>query len=487
MALIIEARLGRGRTVETFAAKLDERPVVIKRARAELAHNRTFVEALAAWGEDQQRLRHLSLASVLGVERSAEGVMVVQERVDGASLSAVLRALKKSRRSFHPAMALGIAREIASTLAYLHTAEVHHGGIDPGEVILSYAGQTKLTDPMLRSLDEIAGNDLDPVQEVSLYRAPEARGAANDVYAAGLVLLEMLLGQPLWTKEKMTVAAAVSALKDYTALGQAQPELTERLTQLLRGCLKEDAGDRINAVVMVAAIEHVLAHHQLGFEPSALGALVKAAVPPPDTADAPTMMVDPTRIEAQAQAQAARVAQLESASVAVDPELEHKAMTRAGRPASSPEGGLPLAVVTPSRSSGTPGLVMAPSIKREKDRVPDVARVAMQAQAAFDNKGPDRRTVIAVLGGMFLVFLLWIAFGGNDEPVRLMLESDPPGAVVLLDGEILGVTPFDRLMELEGNVVKLQFELDGYEPHTISIGTEEKELRYEARLKKKGE
>ena len=57
MAFTIKSRLGRGRTIESFAATLEvdsERfEVVVKRPRAEFKTNVAFSDALIAWGEPE--------------------------------------------------------------------------------------------------------------------------------------------------------------------------------------------------------------------------------------------------------------------------------------------------------------------------------------------------------------------------------------------------------------------------------------------------
>jgi serine/threonine protein kinase len=213
MGLLVEARLGRGRLLETFAARLDERAVVIKRPRPELVRAPGFGAALAAWGESQQELTHPNLVAVLGVEQTIDGPVVVQQRIDGATLGAVEKALTRRKRGFQPAMALMIIRDVGRALQYLQQQGRCHGGLDPQDVLLGYDGRAWLSDPGLSALEEQTAGAIEPSSGLSPYQGEPEASFAGDIYAAGLLLLEMLLGQPLWTKEKMNVTAAPGRLQ----------------------------------------------------------------------------------------------------------------------------------------------------------------------------------------------------------------------------------------------------------------------------------
>lgn len=477
VGLTIETRLGRGWLTETFAAKLDERPVVVKRPRPEVLQAPGFTAALRVWAEQQQRVSHPNLVAVLGVEETADGPVVIAQRIDGASLASVEKALTRRKRGFQPALALAIIRDVALALQHLSAQGLCHGDLDPQDILLGYDGRAWVADPGLHALGDAARV---PREANSIYRAEPEPSAAGDVYAAGLILLEMLLGQPLWTKDKMNVDAAVAAIKDFSGLGQAQPLLTERLLQLLGGCLKVLPSERITAEVLAAAVDHIGGELNLTNGATPLAELVRAAVPPPESADAPTMMVDPAETERLAQAHALRMALMEGASVAVDPDLEVKALTRAGRPPSEPRSApLPMAILSaPRPSTVTPS---APSLKRDQ-AVPDVHRVAQRAQAQFADL--PRRQLFWAAAGAALVLIVGVVLATRPErpPTKLVLTSEPSGAAVFANDELLGATPLERSLTLDG-VVRLRFELEGFEPHGVSIGTEEGVLEYRAKLK----
>ena len=53
-----------------------------------------------------------------------------------------------------------------------------------------------------------------------------------------------------------------------------------------------------------------------------------------------------------------------------------------------------------------------------------------------------------------------------------MITSTPAGAEVVLDGNVLGKTPFRRPMPRTGRDVKLAIKLKGYRPEAITVHTD---------------
>lgn len=344
MGFTLTVRLGRGLTVETFAAVLehagDRMDVAIKRPRPELKNIKPFADALKAWGTAQVELDDEALVAVLEAGELAEGVYVIQERVEGPALAKVLERLKKSRRAFKPELALHIAERICRGLLVLHgSAQKAHGGLDPGEVLISYRGQVKLGDQGLHRLDWLAG---DGIKQPPTYLAPEIAGGGepspeSDVYAFGLITLEVLIGQPIWEAETMSVEDSIEALRDFSHIGQAQRDLTYDLVELITRSVQRDPKKRFpSAAELHANLTGLMSKYSLAADEKALGLFVRSLVPRPKQEEAPTMIAgsapriasDPGTPEPQ---------QLKAMTVMVDPELEVKAKKRAAtKPMAAP-------------------------------------------------------------------------------------------------------------------------------------------------------
>ncbi|MCB9648849.1 MAG: protein kinase [Deltaproteobacteria bacterium] len=415
MAFTVHARLGRGRTVESFSATLEvgaERlEVVVKRPRPELARNEVFTQALLAWGRAQAELDHERVVAVLESGRASEGVYVIQEQVDGVPLAAVLKVLRKRRRTLSPGHALMVARQTAEAVAYLgQGGRPGHGDLDPGEILVSYEGEVQVADAQLSRLGAHVGADLLEDEERSAYQPPEVRagqapGPPADVYALSLILLEMLIGHPVWTAETMTVKDAVAALTDFTHIGQASPGLTKDLLALLEPCLSDDPAARPTAAALQEGLQSIQLGHSLLDDALSLGTFVQAVLPPKEDEDAPTQMMTVEQAEKLAARRAAK-ADWDAASVLINPEIEARAAawasgaraaSAAPRPPSAAPGGqlvaaaIPLAEATqPSwrrpRGSSRPA---SPPCRPPRPR-PPASRSRPRRGARWRSPGPPR-------------------------------------------------------------------------------------------------
>lgn len=538
MALTVQSRLGRGRTVETLAATLEvgsERlDVVVKRPRAELAGNQAFVQALLGWAEAQAELDHEGLVAVLESGRSSEGAYVIQEHVDGVSLAAILSTLRRRRRTLSPAHAVMIARQVAEALAYLaEHGRRGHGDLDPGEILVSYRGEIRTTDARLSDLRVHVGADLlDDASDAAPYRAPEVKGTSGgpeaDVYALALVLLEMLIGHPVWTAETMTVADAVAALTDFTHIGQASPALTKDLLGVLGAALADDPSARPSAASVKASLQDIQATHGLADDELGLGVFVEAILPPPkEEADAATQLMTPEQVEALQRKREAS-ADWDAASVLISPEIEARAAAdlAQARRASSKGASKPLGEVaaaeaspippTPSQALVAASVPLERASKTQLEQAAKAVRQAADAERAAEarrassssglpppppppeiDEGPlanlmarlDARSggkaqlALGVGLAVALLVLLALVLGGPDvRAVKLRATSEPSDARLFVDGAEVGRTPFEDVVQTADEQVGLRFELEGYESHEVTIGTAAGEVRYEARL-----
>ena len=338
----LTARLGRGRTVESFAGVMERdgarTSVVVKRPRPELAGDQTFADALIGWGQSQIGLDHPNMVSVLASGRDDQAY-VVQERIFGGSLARLLSELRQRKRTLRPDLAFSIALQIADAVAAMHRyGHGPHGGIDPNEILIGHGGEVKIGDQKLHSLDALAGTEY---AQSPTYLAPEVAAdtdvasVSGDVYAIALTALEMLIGMPVWRSGAMTVEASVRALKDFSHVGQVQPALTDDLVTVLGMCLEPRVENRFpSAHEVYEELRRIARKNELAPDEDALGAFVRAALPQPEADQAPTMLVavqhsDPSE-------DVGRRPDFRAASVMIDPEFERIVASDEERPSLLP-------------------------------------------------------------------------------------------------------------------------------------------------------
>jgi serine/threonine protein kinase len=181
------------------------RDVAIKMLRTDLARDATFQERFRREAQNSAALNHPAIVAVYdtGEEISAAGEkqpFIVMEFVNGRTLKEVLAQEQRipTRR------ALEIIADICAALEFSHRHGIIHRDIKPGNVMITQTGQVKVMDfGIARALASGATTmtQTSAVIGTAQYLSPEqARGEAvdarSDVYAAGCVLFELLVGHP---------------------------------------------------------------------------------------------------------------------------------------------------------------------------------------------------------------------------------------------------------------------------------------------------
>jgi beta-lactam-binding protein with PASTA domain/predicted Ser/Thr protein kinase len=181
------------------------RDVAVKMLRTDLARDETFQERFRREAQNSAALNHPAIVAVYdtGEEISAAGEkqpFIVMEFVNGRTLKEVLAAEQR----LQPRRALEMIADICAALEFSHRHGIIHRDIKPGNVMLTQNGQVKVMDfGIARALASGATTmtQTSAVIGTAQYLSPEqARGesvdARSDVYAAGCVLFELLVGHP---------------------------------------------------------------------------------------------------------------------------------------------------------------------------------------------------------------------------------------------------------------------------------------------------
>jgi serine/threonine protein kinase len=197
----IRRELGRGAQSVVYLAwdPQLEREVAIKTlhfARSDARRN----DALFAEARVVSRLGHPNLVPIFDVGEEDGDPYLVFEFIDGPNLAELIA------REGHiaPARAADLMRQVLDALAMAHVNGIIHRDLKPSNILIDPQGRPRVMDfGIAASLDEIESASPQAGYFGTLaYLAPEyANGGRmsdkSDVYAAGLVLIEMLAGQPV--------------------------------------------------------------------------------------------------------------------------------------------------------------------------------------------------------------------------------------------------------------------------------------------------
>ncbi|HEX2685175.1 MAG TPA: serine/threonine-protein kinase, partial [Kofleriaceae bacterium] len=214
---LLVQRLSRGGMGEIFLAKHGlagfEKLAVIKKILPHLAADEQFISRFVDEAQVAIKLSHVNVAQVFEVGRVGDEYFLALEYVDGRDLRRTLAVLGHRKQRLPVDLALFIARELANGLAYAHRrttsdgASLHlvHCDISPPNVLVSFEGETKVIDFGIAK-SAMRGTATDPKIGFGKfgYMAPEQllRGGMvdhrTDLYAAGVVLFELLTGTRLY-------------------------------------------------------------------------------------------------------------------------------------------------------------------------------------------------------------------------------------------------------------------------------------------------
>jgi eukaryotic-like serine/threonine-protein kinase len=174
-----------------------DRTVALKIMHAELANDEDFVRRFVAEARSVARLSHPNVVTVYDQGADGRTLYLAMEYVPGQTL----RDLLTTRGQLRPREALDIMEGVLAGLAAAHRAGIAHRDVKPENVLLGNPRTVKVADfGLARLLTGTSHTKSGMLIGTAAYLAPEqvSRGAADvrtDVYAAGVMLFELLTGK----------------------------------------------------------------------------------------------------------------------------------------------------------------------------------------------------------------------------------------------------------------------------------------------------
>src|SRR6185437_5310885 len=213
-------------------------------------------EWAGSFGREAQLLARISdpgIVQIFDVGHAEEGLYYVTELVDGESLAGRLRRVHRLSVS----EACAIAERLCRALEHAHAEQIVHRDIKPANVLLSRRGEVKVGDLGIARLAD-GGTTTDggtaTIVGTPRYMAPEQASGqpvtpATDVYSAGIVLYEMLAGEPPFGGDSAVEIALRHVQEPVPPLPAGTPK---SVRQIVERALAKEAGDRYQSAAAMA-------------------------------------------------------------------------------------------------------------------------------------------------------------------------------------------------------------------------------------------
>ncbi len=234
---LVESQLARGGMAAVYLGRdvrLD-RTVALKIAHPELARDREFTDRFIGEARAVARLSSPNVVAIFDQGSTGDINYIAMEYVPGPTL----RELLNARGRLSPRESLDIIEGVLSGLAAAHDAGIIHRDVKPENVLLGTGATVKVVDfGLARAAAGMRNTRTGLLIGTAAYLAPEqvssnASDARTDVYAAGVMLFEMLTGSQPHTGDTPLAVAYKHVNAAVPAPSSLVPELPPALDALV--------------------------------------------------------------------------------------------------------------------------------------------------------------------------------------------------------------------------------------------------------------
>jgi serine/threonine protein kinase len=245
----------------TEGARGFSKPVVVKRILPIWGGDEEIVSLFAREARILSQLQDPGIVSVMDFGQLADGTLVmVLDYVHGYHLQHWQAYLRITQGQMPVEMALHIMLRVLSALQYAHTflkpdgklLAVVHRDVSPTNILLDTSGNVKLVDFGIARAEGDSNEyktEAPQLRGKFGYLAPELFTGApptpqSDVYAAGVVLYELLIGDNPFRGREVTDSYHKALTVDAPSVSSLRDDATENLSAVIAKALAKDPAER---------------------------------------------------------------------------------------------------------------------------------------------------------------------------------------------------------------------------------------------------
>lgn len=257
-------KIGLGGMAEVHLAKQKgikgfEKVLAIKRILPHLTEDSEFVTMFINEAKLVALLSHQNIVQIFDLGHFENNYYIAMEYVMGKDLRSVLQQANSLNRPLSTSQCLLIASKILAGLDYAHRKKdlsgkdlsIVHRDVSPQNVLVSYEGEIKLVDfGIAKAASQSTETQAGFIKGKLAYMAPEQAwgkqvDCRTDVFAAGIILYEMLTGCRLFKGEnEISILEKVREAKILPPPSQINKEVSPELEAILLKALAKDPDNR---------------------------------------------------------------------------------------------------------------------------------------------------------------------------------------------------------------------------------------------------
>ncbi|MEA2414914.1 MAG: eukaryotic-like serine/threonine-protein kinase [Thermoanaerobaculia bacterium] len=261
------SRVGAGGMGEVWRAEDTRlgRTVAIKVLPPSVLADAEAIARLKREARTAAQLYHPSIATIHSIEQDGDHLFIVEEFVEGESLTRVIK-----RGGLSESEVCRIGRAVADALAEAHAKGIVHRDIKPDNIIVA-GNRVKVLDFGIAKQVGIAGapSSETPTAFVTQqgmilgtihYMSPEqALGKTiegrTDVFSLGVVLYEMTTGRRPFGGETITETMTQIIRDEPAEPVSVNPGISPSMNEIIQRCLRKNAAERFTAAELVTALD----------------------------------------------------------------------------------------------------------------------------------------------------------------------------------------------------------------------------------------
>ena len=242
--------------------------VVVKAIRSELAHRADVRQRTLAEGRALAQIDHPNVVHLKSVVVDGPSLWLVMQYIDGESLEKTISGYTARHERMPVAQALATLRQIASGLAAAHQEGVIHRDMKPANVLIRRKdGMAKVTDFGIAKVPtDVPREQTKGILGSLWYMSPEQVTGRRDldkrvdVYALGIVLYQMLVGEVPFDAESEYEIMRRHAEEPMPRASAKRGDVPFAVDEIIQKACAKDRAQRFQSCEeMIRAIDHVAA------------------------------------------------------------------------------------------------------------------------------------------------------------------------------------------------------------------------------------